>query len=126
MSRWMHFKIEEFTCSCGCDLALMQYDFIDRLDTLRSILGFPLIVSSGYRCPSHNEEVSTTGKTGPHTTGRAVDFAVHGEEAYKLLAEANKFLFSGIGVNQKSAYKNRFIHLDDLPVGEFRPRVWTY
>jgi zinc D-Ala-D-Ala carboxypeptidase len=124
--RWKWFSRSEFTCKCGCGGNEIQDDFIDRLDQLREKLGFRLRITSGYRCPSHNLQVASSGATGPHTTGRAADIAVDRERAYELVAWAEACGFTGIGLNQKGP--SRFIHLDDLPHASGRPRptVWTY
>lgn len=120
------FKLEEFACKCGCGTNLQQPTFIQKLDVLRDVYGRPLVVTSGYRCPTHNAKVSSTGATGPHTTGRAVDFAVDRAAAVKLLSHAlNMGLFTGFGIQQKGG--GRFIHLDDLTAPAHpRPTIWSY
>lgn len=122
-----YFKRSEFDCK-HCGQNLMVQEFMDRLDALRGLYGRPLIVSSGYRCPDHNARVSSTGRTGPHTTGRAADLAVTHRDAYELLALALApgAGFTGVGINQKGT--GRFIHLDDLPAapGQPRPTLWSY
>lgn len=104
----------------------IEPDFLFRLDGLRDAVGFPLRVSSGYRCPAHNARVSSTGEDGPHTTGRAVDLAVTHWQAYQVVAAAVKLGFTGIGVKQHDT--GRFIHIDDLQadVGRPRPTIWSY
>lgn len=99
---------------------------VKKLDALREECGFPLLINSGYRCPKHNLEVSHTGETGPHTTGHAVDIRVDRGRAYRLLALAPKYGFTGIGIQQKGG--GRYIHLDDLPndINQPRPTVWSY
>lgn len=121
---WKYFTAEEFRCK-HCGKMLISSTFIDRLDTLRERVGFPLVINSGYRCPEHNQAVSTTGPSGPHTKG-AVDIAVDRAKAQVVLREALLMEFSGIGINQKG--EGRFIHLDDLPnePGQPRPTVWSY
>lgn len=114
-----YFKELEFKCH-HCDKCEMDYDFVEKLDTVRSIVGFPLRVSSGYRCPEHNMAVSDTGPNGPHTTGKAADILLHGQQARDFLTIAVKF-FPGIGVKQKGIHTTRFIHVDDLG-----SRLWTY
>lgn len=123
---WTYFRMAEFTCKCGCQENYIEESFVDMLDELRAIVGFPLPVTSGYRCPPHNERVSTTGKDGPHTTGQAADIAVDRDKAYRLLDAAMSMGFTGIGLNQKGA--KRFVHLDTLrnAPGQPRPTVWTY
>lgn len=122
---WRHFSLSEFNCR-HCGENEMAEDFIDRLDELRERCGFPLIVTSGYRCPEHNQAVSTTGTNGPHTTGRATDFGISHERAVILMRHALNMGFTGLGVNQKGG--GRFIHLDDLlpPRHAPRPHIWSY
>ena len=119
---WRYFSFDEFTCKCGCGDNLMDASFIDKLDDLRHNLGFPLIVSSGYRCPDYNDKISNTGRTGPHTTGRAVDLGAGHSYAIEILAMGYKAGFRGFGVSQKG--KHRFIHLDDLPRSFLT--IWSY
>ncbi len=126
--RWPNFKVSEFACKCGCGTNLIQPHYLDRLQGLRTKVGEPIPVGSGYRCPKHNQKVSSTGPNGPHTTGRASDVRVSHQLAYKILQEAPRFGFTGIGVAQKGDVKGRFIHLDDLPDRPRgpRPHVWSY
>lgn len=123
---WRHFKLEEFACRCGCGANLMDFVFVDELDELRHRLGFPLVITSGYRCPAYNAKVSSTGSTGPHTTGRAADISISHARAYELLQTALLMKFTGIGVQQKGG--GRFLHLDNLPnaPGQPRPTLWSY
>lgn len=126
---WKYFTLDEFKCrgvNCCGGTNKIDLRFVDKLDDLRSLAGFALIVSSGYRCAKHNTEVSDTGPNGPHTTGHAVDFAIARAQAYSVLKIAIAIGFSGIGVSQKGA--SRFLHLDDLPdaQGQPRPTLWSY
>lgn len=124
--RWPHFSPQEFT-SHGADGAVLKIEteFLDRLEELRRRYRRPMKISSGYRTPEHNAAVSSTGKAGAHTTGRAVDVAVNGVDAVELLRFAFMCGFTGIGVQQKGI--GRFIHLDDLAAPLFpRPALWSY
>lgn len=122
---WQFFTDDEMRCRCGCGRVAMNEEFMRRLIALREEMVFPFVVTSGYRCPEHNDRVSTTGPTGPHTTGRAVDIAVYGGRAYRILAAAPRHGFTGIGVSQKG--DSRFLHLDDLIFPAYpRPTVWSY
>ena len=122
-SDYPHFEESEFRCRC-CDLALMEDSFMIRLELIRFVYGRPMIVNSGYRCPDQNERVSSTGRDGPHTSGRAADFRVSGHDAFALLALAIGKGMTGLGIKQHGK-NNRFLHLDDLS-GETRPWVWSY
>ena len=131
MSRFQFFTPKELACHCGdCDLGEWSMDarFMHKIVDLRKILNFPFIVSSGIRCPAYNAQVSTTGTTGPHTTGHAIDVRVYGYRAAKLLGLAKQYGMTGIGVSQKGQHAKRFLHLDDLPdkQGQPRPWVWNY
>jgi uncharacterized protein YcbK (DUF882 family) len=131
--KYRNFARYEFVCPCGCERADMDDRFMDRLQALRDAFGAPLVVSSGYRCSDHNDEVSSTGRDGPHTRGRAADITIHGDDAYDLLALVERHGFTGIGLAQKGDHSGRFIHLDDLNDPDDlgfsygpRPWVWTY
>lgn len=122
--RWSpYFGPEEFVCQCGCGMILVRDSFMDQLVKTRFRFDKPMIVTSGYRCPTHNARVSKTGTNGPHTHG-AADFAVRGEDALTLVGIAHQYGFTGIGVCQKGAA--RFIHLDDLPNADGQPRPWLW
>jgi len=122
-----HFSDRELRCR-HCYENLVDDGFLHFLETLRSRVGIPLVVSSGYRCPVHNAAVSTTGAHGPHTTGKAVDILIAGEDAFRLIRFALALQATGIGVKQKGPVGSRFIHLDILTEQEGfpRPRFWSY
>lgn len=128
---WQHFTRDEFKChgtDCCGGQNLTEDRLIDALDDLRKLVGFPIKVTSGYRCPIHNQRVSSTGPTGPHTTGLAADLAVDRGNAVTVLAlaldarDTATFRFTGFGINQKGS--GRFIHLDMIE----RPTrtIWSY
>lgn len=104
----------------------MDPEFMRHIVALRRQLGFPLPVTSAYRCPEHNQRVSSTGPDGPHTTGRAIDIAVQGRDALRLLEAAlTTHYFTGIGIHQRG--DGRFIHLDALTGPQYpRPTIFTY
>ena len=113
----VHFNKSEFKCPC-CGVEQMDPDFMRKLDAVRATLDFPFIISSGYRCAQHNQSVSSSGPSGPHTTGKACDIALSYQSARQALVPLAT-AFAGIGINQKGP--KRFIHVDDLD-----PRIWTY
>lgn len=123
-SKYPNFTREEFKCP-HCERCYMSEHFMDRLQKTRTEYGRPMIVTSGYRCPEYNNQISSTGLDGPHTTGRAVDIHVYGNDAHRLLYHAFQNGFSGIGINQKGDRSGRFIHLDTLE-NPPRPNVWSY
>lgn len=131
-SPWKYFSKEELGCRCdeckGNNWHKMNAEFMQLLVKLREKLGFGLPLSSAYRCPSHNQTVSTSGLFGPHTTGKAADIKIYGEHAYTLVHVALDIGFTGIGVKQKGLHDARYIHVDNLTVEENfpRPNIWSY
>jgi len=126
--RWEFFTYDEFACACGDCVNRMDATFIDVLDDLRRRCGFPFVVTSGYRCPDYNDRIASTGRDGPHTTGRAVDIALSGPNVHRLVMQVSLGgWMSGIGLKQKGEHSKRFVHMDDLAEPDHpRPRVWTY
>ena len=123
--RWPNFAFTEMACQetgeCGIDETMM-----DRLQQLRDNYGFPLTITSGYRSPRHSIEEAKE-MPGTHSMGRAVDISCAGVDAFEILTEALVVGFTGIGVKQKG--EHRFLHLDDLKLGEHtapRPTIWSY
>ncbi len=125
---WEYFTEDELKCRCGCGKVEMDPYFMDKLHALRRVLGFSLPITSGYRCPNYNKRISKTGFNGPHTTGRAVDIAISGGDALKLIQYACNFHLLGIGVKQSGLINQRYIHIDDLTEkdGYPRPALWSY
>jgi len=108
-----YFKYSEFDQEGmeGSGGTYMDTRFLQYLDALREKCGFPIIISSGYRTPEYNAQVSSTGFTGPHTTGKAADIAISRGQADKLLEMVYDMgCFTGKGFNQKG--DGRFIHAD--------------
>lgn len=125
-SRYKNFSRKEFACKCPCNRADMDPGFMDDLQVIRTMCNFPFIITSGFRCPEHNaKESPKTGLTGPHTTGLAVDIAIQGVRALKLIERATNTGFGGLGVFQKGDHSGRFIHIDKVKDGP-RPTVWSY
>jgi uncharacterized protein YcbK (DUF882 family) len=117
--RWPHFSREEMQCRCGCGACAVKPKLMDALEQLRLKVERPLPVTSGYRCPAHNQKVSATGLAGPHTTGLAADIRADGRLAFLLMCHAPWSGFRGIGVGAG------FVHLDMMTKAP-RPNVWAY
>lgn len=111
-----YFKKEEFKCKHTGDNYINER-FVSRLDALREACGFPFIITSGYRAATHPVEASK--KTpGTHNRGIAVDIRVrNGSERMKLVSEATRLGFSGIGIAKS------FVHVD---IRDDTPVMWLY
>jgi len=118
-----YFSFDELKCK-HCGGLVFDEDFKRTLDNIRRDCGFPLPVSSGYRCPDHPIEIAKD-EPGAHCSGKAVDIKVSGEKALKLVEVALRHGVKRIGVSQKGDHSKRFVHLDnelDLP----NPTIWSY
>jgi len=119
---WCNFKPDEFRCSC-CNRLEIASELVDMLQTAREALGVPLTLTSAYRCPDHNSKVSSTGLSGPHTTGYSVDIHVSNSQHRKQLISYFADKVSGLGIAKT------FIHIDLLnsDLGfDARPNCWLY
>jgi len=118
-----YFSHKELACPC-CGRQEMKPKTRARFNALREDVGFPMYMTSGYRCPQYNTE---KGYTQTHATGQAGDIACSHGKALIILSKALEHGFTGIGVQQKGV--RRFIHLDDLdelfPTRP-RPHIWSY
>lgn len=119
---YKYFTEQELSCS-HCQNNEMNDAFMTKIESLREELNFPFVVTSGYRCENHPIEARKSSP-GAHTTGRALDLLVSGENAYRLLSGALRAGFTGVGVNQKG--DSRFIHIDDIESAQERPRPWVW
>lgn len=116
-----YFSKDELSCTC-CGRYKFDPQFLIILNAIRESVG-PMPVSSGYRCPKHPIEARKVNGPGEHSTGLAVDIAVSGWRAYRLVEVALQFNVPRIGINQKG--NSRFIHLgmnEDFP----NPTIWSY
>ena len=113
----IHFRLEEFNCT-HTNLNRMDEAFLVKLDELRERVGFPFIITSGYRDATHpSEVVKSAPGTGTHCQGIAADIAVsNGVERMSIVHEALKMGFS-IGIART------FIHVDARTT---TPVLWTY
>ena len=114
------------SCPC-CGVQGMDDEFMEEIDHLRHISQIPFIVTSGYRCPDYNNRIAKSGKSGPHTTGKAIDISLYGNKAWIVLSNALEMGFSGVGVYQSGDFKGRFLHLDQVEnSGKIkRPNLWS-
>lgn len=97
---------------------------LERFNALREDVGFPMAMSSGYRCRAYN---TLNGYTQTHATGGAGDITCSHKEAFELNRKAPAHGFTGIGIRQKGG--SRFVHLDDLEEdlpSRPRPHIWSY
>ena len=95
----------------------MCNDFLEKLDELRHVCGFPFHITSGYRDKTHSIEAAKKNPA-THARGIACDIKIsNGNQAYAIIKYAQSMGFNGIGVAKT------FIHVDTR---ETTPVVWCY
>ena len=111
-----YFKIEDFNCQETGENEMCP-DFLQKLDALREVCGFPFIITSGYRSPNHSIE-KRKQKPGTHSQGIACDIKVTGgAQRMAIIRNASIMGFNGIGVAKT------FVHVDTR---ETTPVAWKY
>ena len=93
-------------------------ELLDRLEVVRSLCGFLLIVNSAYRSFDYELSKGRTGSSS-HCKHIAVDIAVQsGEKRLKIVQNALRAGFQRIGIAKT------FVHLD---LDEGKPSsIWLY
>jgi zinc D-Ala-D-Ala carboxypeptidase len=111
-----YFKVEDFNCQETGENEMCP-DFLQKLDALREVCGFPFIITSGYRSPNHSIEAKKV-KPGTHAQGIAADIrVVGGAQRMAIIRNASIMGFNGIGVAKG------FVHVDTR---ETTPVAWKY
>lgn len=71
---------DRFVCSCGCGMGSFVEHFDPQLilffEQYRTLVGGPLFVCSGYRCPRHNSHTPGAAPLSRHCVGGAFDIIV--------------------------------------------------
>lgn len=103
----LNFKVREFICPC-CGAEGIKDDLVFHLQMVRDMLPVnrAMIVTSGYRCEKHNEEVGGV-KDSAHTKGLAADIKYDDSSHKFMLIKA----FMMVGFKRIGGYET-FIHVD--------------
>jgi len=121
----LNFYADEFACKgsdCCGNTSAIDLSLIEGLEELRSLVKIrmgankPILITSGFRCKKHNEEIEGAINS-RHTRGLAADIQAKGVPVsvlFECALEVKQFKLGGIGL-----YNNR-IHVD---VGT-GPRRW--
>lgn len=118
------FKYFEYDCKCSkCDYTIIALELTKKLQALRDLTSYPIVITSGFRCPGHQEDLRNQGSyetakgISAHEMGLAVDIICGAYSGEQLAELAEKVGFPNIGVSK------RFVHLD---IREGGPRRWAY
>ncbi len=110
-----NFSLHEFQCNDGSHQVRLHPQLLQKLQQLRTTLGRPVTITSGYRNPTHNKAVGGS-PTSQHLLGTAADIKVSGITIDELASHAKATGFNGIG-----RYPT-FLHVD---VRQY-PAHWDY
>ena len=115
-----NFSREEFACKCGECGGLTEMDevFLNRLQDARDGAGHPFKITSGYRCPAHEEAVKRP--TSSHSTGRAVAISTPDSRTkHSVVRSLIRAGLNRIGVGEN------FVHVDG-DMSKAANVLWTY
>jgi uncharacterized protein YcbK (DUF882 family) len=114
----IYFTDEEFECPC-CGQQLISQRMVSMLDSVRSFMGEPMHINSGFRCIKHNMDVFGS-VTSSHRIGLAVDIRCT-TSGYRdrLLIALRAVGFKRIGIRKD------FIHVDVDP-SKKQGVTWVY
>ena len=101
----------------------MDFRIVSLLDSMRQILGMPIIINSGYRTSEHNAKVGGHPKS-RHLTGLAVDIRCYSSKTRGKIIDFAVRYDAGIKVMGMGVARS-FLHVDiDGKREEFT--VWPY
>lgn len=116
------FKAYEFDCPCDhCTATPIEMKLIEMLQVLRDEIGFPVKITSGYRCAAYQEDLKRRGYEtakgiSQHELGAAVDIKTGHHTGEELEKFARQVGFMAVGVGK------HWVHIDLRP----EHHRWTY
>lgn len=108
--------LEEITCKCGCGLSRLHPLTIAIFQSTRDYCRFPLYLTSGCRCPKHNQSeggVADSAHT-PNPEGWCQAMDIHfntSQQLYKIICGLINAGCKRIGIN----FAKSFVHFDTDP-----------
>lgn len=110
-------------CTCGhpdCDRRSVDQPTLNRAQAAREIVGHPLTVTSGGRCPNHQDELHRS-LPADHQKQQGIDIAVDGATRGNVVAAGLAAGFNAIGVAKTFVHWGR---RPELPDGHVT--MWVY
>ena len=123
-----YFNSSEFSCPCSsCLETKINAHLVEKLNAVREAFGFPIRITSGYRCPDYQEGLKARGYetavgVSQHELGNAVDLqpAANASGVSIGMENLRKILenyFAAIGEGRT------FFHVD---MRDDKTRRWSY
>lgn len=116
LGRW--FKVKEFACKDRSPIVFIDEYLWTTLSILRTKIGKPVIITSGYRTPEWNKKCNGA-KYSYHMRGMAADIRVDGMSAKELANELNAIVPDECGI---IVYKS-WVHFDVRTGKKYRKGV---
>lgn len=113
-----YFKVREFACKDSSQVVFIDSYLVSILDILRSKVGKPVYINSGYRTPTRNKAVGGA-KYSYHMRGMAADIRVNGMSPKELANKLNEIVPDECGI---IVYKN-WVHFDARTGKKYRKGV---
>ena len=111
-----YFQPKEFKMNGEVVYDKMDQNFLEKLDKLREIAGFPFILTSTYRDEETNRKAGGA-KSSQHLLGKAADIKVtNGWQKYQIVKGC-------IELGMSFGVAKTFIHVDSR---DSVPVMWTY
>ena len=113
-----NFSKSEIACKCGCGSDDISIELVERIQSIREIMGKPIHINSGVRCSHHNAKVGGSGES-EHLTGEAVDIRCEDSPSRHELLFLLMKKFNRIGIAKD------FIHVG-ISKTKAQNVVWVY
>jgi uncharacterized protein YcbK (DUF882 family) len=115
-----NFKPQELACKHTNQHGVRE-ELVRFLQAMRNEFGRPIVITSGYRHPTHPVE-ARKAEPGAHSAGLAVDIACRDPRTvHELVRLGFKHGATGIGISQRAG-RPQFVHMDLMP----RRALWSY
>lgn len=106
-----NFRVKEFECHCyKCSSIKIDEKLVNFLQKIRDHFQQPVVISSSYRCPTHNAKVGGV-KSSLHIKGMAADITIKGVSPVEIAKFAESIGVKGIGLYDTSK-DGHFVHID--------------
>lgn len=108
-----HFSANEFRCKCGKSHDYnVSEELVEKLESLYTALECSkIVVSSGYRCISHDKAVGGNGN-GQHTKGTAADICCYGKDGNPISSKLVCCKAQDIGFTGIARINDTYTHVD--------------
>lgn len=110
-----NFSAREFACN-HCRTLLIDEELVKKLQELRNIINKPIVITSAYRCPTHNKNIGGSSKS-LHMQGKAIDFVLGRTDTKAIdIFNISKNIFNRVGLYQSNNNPNSaYMHVDNDP-----------